>query len=106
MNSGTALDGRFSAAATPDPIFEHFGVQLWVPEVGDPIYPGSEAHDLAMTLFGSQSKGERMRIKTRVRAAMRAQTAIQGASSAAAHPTATARSTPAGDIWRRCCRLT
>jgi hypothetical protein len=31
-----------------------------------------------MTLFGSQSKGERMRIKTRVRAAMRAQTAIQG----------------------------
>jgi site-specific DNA recombinase len=31
-----------------------------------------------MTLFGSQSKGERMRIKTRVRAAMHAQTAIQG----------------------------
>jgi len=60
------------------PIFEHFGVQLWVPEVGGPIDPGSEAHDLAMTLFGSQSKGERMRIKTRVRAAMAAQTAIQG----------------------------
>src|SRR6266536_1185657 len=60
------------------PIFEHFGVQLWVPEVGGPIDPGSEAHDLAMTLFGSQSKGERMRIKTRVRAAMGAQTAIQG----------------------------
>lgn len=53
-------------------------MQLWVPEVGGPIDPGSEAHDLAMTLFGSQSKGERMRIKTRVRAAMRAQTAIQG----------------------------
>jgi site-specific DNA recombinase len=31
-----------------------------------------------MTLFGSQSKGERMRIKTRVRAAMGAQTALQG----------------------------
>jgi site-specific DNA recombinase len=60
------------------PIFEHFGVQLWVPEVGGPIDPGSEAHDLAMTLFGSQSKGERMRIKTRVRAAMGAQTALQG----------------------------
>ena len=60
------------------PVFEHFGVQLWVPEVGGPIDPGSEAHDLAMTLFGSQSKGERMRIKTRVRAAMAAQTAIQG----------------------------
>jgi site-specific DNA recombinase len=60
------------------PIFEHFGVGLWVPEVGGPIDPGSEAHDLAMTLFGSQSKGERMRIKTRVRAAMGAQTALQG----------------------------
>jgi site-specific DNA recombinase len=60
------------------PVFEHFGVQLWVPEVGGPIDPGSEAHDLAMTLFGSQSKGERMRIKTRVRAAMGAQTALQG----------------------------
>ena len=60
------------------PIFEHFGVQLWVPEVGGPIDPGSEAHDLAMTLFGSQSKGERMRIKTRVRAAMGAQTLLQG----------------------------
>jgi site-specific DNA recombinase len=60
------------------PVFEHFGVGLWVPEVGGPIDPGSEAHDLAMTLFGSQSKGERMRIKTRVRAAMGAQTALQG----------------------------
>jgi DNA invertase Pin-like site-specific DNA recombinase len=60
------------------PVFEHFGVQLWVPEVGGPIDPGSEAHDLAMTLFGSQSKSERMRVKTRVRAAMAAQTAIQG----------------------------
>ena len=60
------------------PVFEHFGVGLWVPEVGGAIDPGSEAHDLAMTLFGSQSKGERMRIKTRVRAAMGAQTALQG----------------------------
>jgi site-specific DNA recombinase len=60
------------------PIFEHFGVQLWVPEVGGPIDPGSEAHDLAMTLFGSMSKSERMRVKTRVRAAMHAQTALQG----------------------------
>ena len=52
---------------------------LWVPEVGGPtIDPGSEAHDLAMTLFGSMSKGERMRVKTRVRAAMQAQAHIQG----------------------------
>ena len=46
------------------PIFTHYGVQLWVPEVGGPVDPGSEAHDLVMTLFGGMSKGERTRIKT------------------------------------------
>ena len=60
------------------PIFTHFGVQLWVPEVGGPVDPGSEAHDLVMTLFGGMSKGERTRVKTRVRAAMSAQTATEG----------------------------
>jgi hypothetical protein len=60
------------------PILTHFGVQLWVPEVGGPIDPGSEAHDLVMTLFGGMSKGERTRVKTRVRAAMSAQTATEG----------------------------
>jgi site-specific DNA recombinase len=60
------------------PIFTHYGVQLWVPEVGGPVDPGSEAHDLVMTLFGGMSKGERTRIKTRVRAAMSAQTATEG----------------------------
>lgn len=53
------------------PVFTHFGVQLWVPEVGGPIDPGSEAHDLVMTLFGGMSKGERSRIQVRTRAAMR-----------------------------------
>jgi site-specific DNA recombinase len=28
------------------PVFTHYGVQLWVPEVGGPIDPDSEAHDL------------------------------------------------------------
>lgn len=52
------------------PVFTHYGVQLWVPEVGGPIDPGSEAHDLVMTLFGGMSKGERTRIQVRTRAAM------------------------------------
>jgi site-specific DNA recombinase len=60
------------------PVFTHYGVQLWVPEVGGPVDPGSEAHDLVMTLFGGMSKGERTRVKTRVRAAMSAQTATEG----------------------------
>ena len=60
------------------PVFTHYGVGLWVPEVGGAVDPGSEAHDLVMTLFGGMSKGERTRIKTRVRSAMSAQAAIEG----------------------------
>ena len=60
------------------PVFTHYRIALWVPEVGGPIDPASEAHDLVMTLFGGMSKGERTRIKTRVRTAMSAQAAMQG----------------------------
>ncbi len=60
------------------PLLEHYGVELWVPEVGGRVDPGSEAHDLVMNLFGGMSKGERVRIKTRVRAAMGDQAAREG----------------------------
>ncbi|TDB89990.1 recombinase family protein [Actinomadura sp. KC216] len=60
------------------PIFEHFKVPLWVPEVGGPIDPGNEAHDMIMGVFGGLSKGERNRIKVRVRSAMAAITATEG----------------------------
>jgi site-specific DNA recombinase len=60
------------------PIFAHYGVPLWVPEVGGPIDPDNEAHDLIMSVFGGVSKGERNRIKIRVRAAMAAQAQIEG----------------------------
>ncbi len=60
------------------PVFTHYGVQLWVPEVGGPIDPDSEAHDLIMSVFGGMSKGERNRIKIRVRSAMAAQAKIEG----------------------------
>ena len=60
------------------PVFTHYGVELWVPEVGGPIDPDSEAHDLIMSVFGGMSKGERTRIRPRVRAAMAAQAAIEG----------------------------
>ena len=55
------------------PLFVHHEVQLWVPEVGGAVDPDSEAHDLVMTLFGGMSKGERNRIRTRVRTAMKMQ---------------------------------
>ena len=60
------------------PVLTHYGVELWVPEVGGRVDPGSEAHDLVMSLFGGLSKGERMRIKMRVRTAMASQAAIEG----------------------------
>jgi site-specific DNA recombinase len=60
------------------PLFAHYGVPLWVPEVGGPIDPDNEAHDLIMSVFGGVSKGERNRIKVRVRAAMSTQAQIEG----------------------------
>jgi len=49
-----------------------------VPEVGGPIDPDNEAHDLVMSVFGGMSKGERNRIKIRVRTAMSSQVQLQG----------------------------
>ena len=60
------------------PLFVHYGVELWVPEVGGAIDPGSDAHDLVMALYGGMSKGERNRIKIRVRAAMGSQAHTEG----------------------------
>src|SRR6266571_4528145 len=60
------------------PLFDHYGVLLWVPEVGGPIDPDNEAHDLIMSVFGGVSKGERNRIKVRVRAAMATQAQMEG----------------------------
>jgi DNA invertase Pin-like site-specific DNA recombinase len=60
------------------PVFVHYGVELWVPEVGGKVDPGSDAHDLVMSLYGGMSKGERNRIKIRVRTAMAAQAATEG----------------------------
>jgi site-specific DNA recombinase len=60
------------------PVFTHYGVELWVPEVGGAIDPDSEAHDLIMSVFGGMSKGERNRVRIRVRSAMASQAAIEG----------------------------
>jgi site-specific DNA recombinase len=60
------------------PAFVHYGVGLWVPEFGGAIDPGSDAHDLVTALCGGMSKGERNRIKVRVRASMKAQTELDG----------------------------
>ena len=60
------------------PVFLHYELELWVPEVGGKVDPGSDAHDLVMSLYGGMSKGERNRIKIRVRSAMAAQAQHEG----------------------------
>jgi site-specific DNA recombinase len=52
------------------PVLEHYGVELWVPDVGGKVESDSEAHDMLMTVFGGMAKGERNRIKLRVKTAM------------------------------------
>jgi DNA invertase Pin-like site-specific DNA recombinase len=51
------------------PRFVDSGVALWVPNLGR-VDPDSEAHDMLMAVFGGMAKGERMRIKLRVKGAM------------------------------------
>jgi len=78
------------------PLFTHYGIQLWVPEVGGPVVPGSEAHDLVMSMYSAMSKGERTRIKIRVQAAMAAQAQHEGRFlGGPGHPTATGSPAPA-----------
>jgi DNA invertase Pin-like site-specific DNA recombinase len=60
------------------PLFVHYGVPLWVPEVGGAIDPNNEAHELIMSVFGGMSKGERNRIKVRVRTTMAALAQTEG----------------------------
>lgn len=60
------------------PKLTHYGVSLWVPEVGGPIDPGSEMHEMVMTLYGGMSKAERTRTMTRVRSAMESQAVVEG----------------------------
>lgn len=64
-----------SAAQVQDilPRLAEGSAALWVPEVGGPVDPHSEAHDLLLNLFGGLSKAERRRLQTRVKAAKQAQ---------------------------------
>jgi DNA invertase Pin-like site-specific DNA recombinase len=60
------------------PLFVHYGAPLWVPEVGGAIDPNNEAHELIMSVFGGMSKGERNRVKVRVRTTMAALAHMEG----------------------------
>ena len=60
------------------PLFEHYGVQLWMPEAGGRVNFAAEGDEQLMLSLGVQSKREITRTRIRVRAAMAAQTQEQG----------------------------
>src|SRR6266702_4682009 len=67
-----------SQYAAMAPLFEHYGVQLWMPEAGGRVDYQSEHDEKTMTMLGLSSKREITRTSIRVRAAMAAQTREQG----------------------------
>jgi site-specific DNA recombinase len=67
-----------SQFASMAPLFEHYGIQLWTPEVGGRVDLGAEDHEQTMMALGLQSKREITRTRIRVRTAMAAQTREQG----------------------------
>ena len=67
-----------SQYAAMAPLFEHYGVQLWMPEVGGRVDYQSGHDEKTMTVLGLSSKREITRTSIRVRTAMAAQTREQG----------------------------
>jgi DNA invertase Pin-like site-specific DNA recombinase len=66
---------QYAAMAPP---FEHYGVQLWMPEAGGRVDFASEHDEQVMTVLGLSSKREITRTSIRVRTAMAAQAREQG----------------------------
>ena len=67
-----------SQYASMAPLFEHYGVQLWMPEVGGRVDWHAEDHEETMLALGLSSKREITRVRVRVRTAMATQTLEQG----------------------------
>jgi len=67
-----------SQYASMAPLFEHYGVSLWLPEVGGRVDWHAEDHEQTMLALGLSSKREITRTRIRVRTAMAAQTREQG----------------------------
>ena len=59
-----------SQYAAMAPLFEHYGVQLWMPETGGRVDYASEHGENTMTILGLSSKREITRTSIRVRTAM------------------------------------
>src|ERR1700730_9866967 len=73
--SGPFYGSQYAAMA---PLFENYGVQLWMPETGGRVDYASEHDEKAMTVLGLSSKREIARTSIRVRTAMATQAREQG----------------------------
>jgi site-specific DNA recombinase len=51
--------------------FAHYGVGLWVPELGGPVDIDNDGHYMALSNYGTMSRAERNRTRLRVTNAMR-----------------------------------
>jgi site-specific DNA recombinase len=67
-----------SQYASMAPLFGHYGVQLWMPEVGGRVDFACEHDEQTMTMLGLSSKREVTRTSIRVRTAMAVQAREQG----------------------------
>jgi hypothetical protein len=67
-----------SQYASMAPLFEHYGVSLWMPEVGGRVDWHAEDHEQTMLALGLSSKREIARTRIRLRTAMAVQTREQG----------------------------
>jgi hypothetical protein len=63
-----------SQYASMAPLFEHYGIGLWMPEVGGRVDWHAEDHEQTMLALGLSSKREITRTRIRVRTAMATQT--------------------------------
>ena len=63
-----------SQYASMAPLLEHYGVGLWMPEVGGQVDWHAEEHEQTMLALGLSSKREITRTRIRVRTAMATQT--------------------------------
>jgi len=72
------------------PLFEHYGVQMWMPEAGGRVDYASEHDEKTMTVLGLSSKREVTRTSIRVCTAKTARTSTRtiaaGATGASAAP--------------------
>lgn len=60
------------------PVFDRYGIQVWLPETDGPVDLADPTHQALMLLLGAQSRREVLRSRHRVLAAMRAQVCEQG----------------------------